>query len=228
MWSVSTLHGQDGLQNIRLVAPRRITMVHTMRLRRTIREVTYDFEDLRDLLAKASPYRSGDALAGIAAESGEQRAAAQMTLADLPLQAFLRRGAGALRERRSHPPDSRHPRSGCLSSVVVAYRGRFSRLAALRCRDGRDAGCRRAGVDSGDGGGCQQVDAGAGPDPGGAQDTRGHTVQDDGRTRGKALYAAAAEPSPGRPGRDRGVHDRWPAAWLREMRSSGSILSRTM
>jgi ethanolamine ammonia-lyase large subunit len=60
-----------------------------MRLRRTIREVSYEFEDLRDLLAKASPYRSGDALAGIAAESGEQRAAAQMTLADLPLQAFL-------------------------------------------------------------------------------------------------------------------------------------------
>jgi ethanolamine ammonia-lyase large subunit len=60
-----------------------------MRLRRTIREVSYEFEDLRDLLAKASPYRSGDALAGIAAESSEQRAAAQMTLADLPLQAFL-------------------------------------------------------------------------------------------------------------------------------------------
>jgi ethanolamine ammonia-lyase large subunit len=64
-------------------------MIATMRLRRKIREVTYHFEDLRDLLAKASPYRSGDALAGIAAESGEQRAAAQMTLADLPLRAFL-------------------------------------------------------------------------------------------------------------------------------------------
>ena len=64
-------------------------MIATMRLRRKIREVTYHFEDLRDLLAKASPYRSGDALAGIAAESGEQRAAAQMTLADVPLRAFL-------------------------------------------------------------------------------------------------------------------------------------------
>jgi ethanolamine ammonia-lyase large subunit len=85
---VSILHGEDGLQDIR-PAPVRITMIHTMRLRRTIRDVTYQFEDLRDLLAKASPYRSGDALAGIAAESGEQRAAAQMTLADLPLQSFL-------------------------------------------------------------------------------------------------------------------------------------------
>ena len=60
-----------------------------MRLRRTIREITYHFEDLRDLMAKASPYRAGDALAGIAAESAEQRAAAQMTLADVPLRDFL-------------------------------------------------------------------------------------------------------------------------------------------
>ena len=42
-------------------------MVQTMRLSRKIREVTYNFEDLRELMAKASPYRSGDALAGIAA-----------------------------------------------------------------------------------------------------------------------------------------------------------------
>ena len=89
---VFILGGQDGLQDIRsanLGAPERITMIATMRLRRKIREVTYHFEDLRDLLAKASPYRSGDALAGIAAESSEQRVAAQMTLADVPLRAFL-------------------------------------------------------------------------------------------------------------------------------------------
>src|ERR1700677_4903763 len=61
----------------------------SMRLRRKIRDITYNFEDLRDLMAKASPYRAGDALAGIAAESAEQRAAAQMTLADVPLRDFL-------------------------------------------------------------------------------------------------------------------------------------------
>ena len=60
-----------------------------MRLSRKIRDVTYQFEDLRELLAKASPYRSGDALAGIAAASSEQRVAAQMTLADVPLRTFL-------------------------------------------------------------------------------------------------------------------------------------------
>jgi ethanolamine ammonia-lyase large subunit len=40
-------------------------------------------------LAKASPARSGDALAGVAAESDEERVAAQMALADVPLQRFL-------------------------------------------------------------------------------------------------------------------------------------------
>src|SRR6201996_4788699 len=64
-------------------------MMQGIRLRRKIRETMYHFEDLRDLLAKASPYRSGDALAGIAAETQEQRAAAQMALADLPLRTFL-------------------------------------------------------------------------------------------------------------------------------------------
>jgi len=64
-------------------------MDQSMLLRRKIREVTYHFEDLRDLLAKATPYRSGDALAGIAADTAEERAAAQMTLADVPLKAFL-------------------------------------------------------------------------------------------------------------------------------------------
>jgi len=47
------------------------------------------FGDLRMLLAKASPMRSGDALAGIAASSEEERVAARMLLADLPLRAFL-------------------------------------------------------------------------------------------------------------------------------------------
>ena len=55
----------------------------------TIGERVYKFIDLKDLLAKASPFRSGDALAGIAASSYEERIAAQMTLAELPLSTFL-------------------------------------------------------------------------------------------------------------------------------------------
>jgi ethanolamine ammonia-lyase large subunit len=50
----------------------------------------YTFGDLATLLAKASPLRSGDQLAGLAAETGEERVAAQYALADLPLTTFLR------------------------------------------------------------------------------------------------------------------------------------------
>jgi len=49
----------------------------------------YLFPDLKTLLAKASPPRSGDVLAGIASQSGEERVAAQYALADLPLKTFL-------------------------------------------------------------------------------------------------------------------------------------------
>jgi len=45
--------------------------------------------NLRELLAKASPARSGDQLAGLAADSAEERARAQIKLADVPLKAFL-------------------------------------------------------------------------------------------------------------------------------------------
>ncbi|WP_126945392.1 ethanolamine ammonia-lyase subunit EutB [Xanthomonas sp. BRIP62418] len=49
----------------------------------------FRFADLKTLLAKATPPRSGDQLAGLAADSGLQRVAAQMALADLPLRHFL-------------------------------------------------------------------------------------------------------------------------------------------
>src|SRR5260370_25182196 len=55
----------------------------------TLGGTRYAFADLRSLLARASPARSGDALAGIAAGSAEERVAAQMALADLPLKALL-------------------------------------------------------------------------------------------------------------------------------------------
>jgi len=60
-----------------------------MAFRITIRNVSYVFDDLKTLLAKASPYRSGDALAGLTADSYEERIAAQMVLADVSLETFL-------------------------------------------------------------------------------------------------------------------------------------------
>jgi ethanolamine ammonia-lyase large subunit len=57
--------------------------------RHAIDATTYVFDDLCDLLAKATPPRSGDRLAGVAAESAAQMIAARMALADVPLRQFL-------------------------------------------------------------------------------------------------------------------------------------------
>ena len=60
-----------------------------MSYRFTVHNHNYVFEDLKTLMAKATPFRSGDALAGIAADSYKERVAAQMCLADMPLKTFL-------------------------------------------------------------------------------------------------------------------------------------------
>jgi ethanolamine ammonia-lyase large subunit len=49
----------------------------------------HTFPDLRTLMARATPHRAGDGLAGVAAGSMAERVAAQMALADLPLTTFL-------------------------------------------------------------------------------------------------------------------------------------------
>ncbi len=55
----------------------------------TLSGIRYVFDDLRMLLARATPLRSGDALAGLAASSAAERVAAQMALADVPLATIL-------------------------------------------------------------------------------------------------------------------------------------------
>ena len=57
--------------------------------RHVIDATSYQFDGLRDLLAKATPPRSGDRLAGVAADSARQMIAARMALADVPLKQFL-------------------------------------------------------------------------------------------------------------------------------------------
>ena len=57
--------------------------------RHTIGAHSYVFENLRELLAKATPPRSGDRLAEIAAETAQEMIAARMALADVPLRQFL-------------------------------------------------------------------------------------------------------------------------------------------
>lgn len=60
-----------------------------MNFRETIGARSYRFDSLATLLAKASPLRSGDELAGLAADTEEERAAAKMALAAVPLRTFL-------------------------------------------------------------------------------------------------------------------------------------------
>ena len=60
-----------------------------MAYRITVGQHARVFPDLRTLLAKATPLRSGDVLAGLAAESEEERAMARLCLADVPLRDFL-------------------------------------------------------------------------------------------------------------------------------------------
>ena len=60
-----------------------------MSFRHAIGGTSFVFDDLRMLLARATPFRSGDALAGVAAASAAERVAAQRALADLPLRHFL-------------------------------------------------------------------------------------------------------------------------------------------
>ena len=59
------------------------------RFSHTIDSHTYAFGSLKELLAKATPLRSGDVLAGVAASSARERVAAQLALAEVPLALFL-------------------------------------------------------------------------------------------------------------------------------------------
>ncbi|MEQ1598891.1 MAG: ethanolamine ammonia-lyase subunit EutB [Methylotenera sp.] len=60
-----------------------------MTYRYSVGSQTYQFADLKDVLAKATPARSGDYLAGVAAETYAERMAARMCLAEIPLKTFL-------------------------------------------------------------------------------------------------------------------------------------------
>ena len=60
-----------------------------MKYKFSINNLNYTFKDLKEVLAKASPHRSGDALAGVAAKDNKERVSAQYVLSDIPLKEFL-------------------------------------------------------------------------------------------------------------------------------------------
>jgi len=99
---------------------------------------------LQTLLAKASPLRSGDQLAGIAAETGEERVAAQYALADLPLRTFLDEHVVpyATDEVTRLIVDTQD--RAAFSAIAHLTVGGFPRLAALGYDDDRGAHGARA------------------------------------------------------------------------------------
>ncbi len=82
---IITTEQKTAVTNTHNPSPRYTRMTYT----KYFKGRSYSFDDLKTLLAKASPLRSADELAGIAATSAEERAVAQWVLADLPLTAFL-------------------------------------------------------------------------------------------------------------------------------------------
>jgi len=60
-----------------------------MKYYQTVGSFAYSFDDLKTVLAKATPEKSGDRMAGLGAESEKERIAAKLVLADIPLRTFL-------------------------------------------------------------------------------------------------------------------------------------------
>ena len=63
---------------------------------------TYSFKNLVDLMAKATPKRSGDDLAGVSAKNSKERVVAQMRLAEVPLKTFLTQMLSLMKMMKLH------------------------------------------------------------------------------------------------------------------------------
>ena len=139
----------------------------------TLAETRYAFDDLRTLLARATPFRSGDALAGLAAASAAERVAAQMALADVPLATILAEPVIPYETDEvtrliidSHDAAAFAP----VASLTV---GEFREFLLARRTGDADRAARRP--HAGDGRRGQQADAPAGPDRGRARSAASST-----------------------------------------------------
>ena len=140
--------------------------------RHTIDTTTHVFDDLRDLLAKATPPRSGDRLAGIAAESAEQMVAARMALADVPLTRFLQEAVVPYEDDEVTRLILDGHDAAAFAPVRLADGGIVPRLPALGRGDAPMSSETRARRHAGDGGGRLETDAQPGSHPG-RQEMRG-------------------------------------------------------
>ena len=107
--------------------------------RQVVGATSYVFDDLRELLAKATPPRSGDRLAGIAAESAEATIAARMALADVPLKQFLNEAVIPYEDDEVTRLILDTHAMQAFAPISLADRRWLSRLAVVRRRNQRDA-----------------------------------------------------------------------------------------
>jgi ethanolamine ammonia-lyase large subunit len=157
----------------------------------------YLFEDLRTLMARATPFRSGDALAGVAAASAAERVAAQRALAELPLKHFLAEVVipyeadevtRLISDRHDAAPSHPSPTSPSAASATGCWGGGHRRARRPRAR-----------ADAGDGGGRQQDLPAAGPRLDRREVPRRHALPQHDRPAGHAVDPPAAERPGGRP-----------------------------
>ena len=181
----------------------------------TVGAVTYRFPDLRTLLAKATPARAGDSLAGLAAPTAEERVAAQMTLAEVPLAAFLSEPVVPYEadevtrlildrhDAAAFAPVA-HLTVGDFRDWLLAYETDAAALARARARP-----------HARDGGGGLEAHAQPGPGDRGAEVPGRHALPQHARPRRAAVDPPPAQPPDRRPEGHRRQHPRRPALRLR-------------
>ena len=104
-----------------------------MLLRTKLFGKTYEFPDLRLLMGKANEEKSGDRLAGVAAESAAERAAAKFVLAEVPLQRPARQPGWPRTSRtRSRASSRTRVNETIYAEVQGLDGGRAARVAAGR------------------------------------------------------------------------------------------------
>ena len=103
-----------------------------MAFRQAIGTTSYAFADLKELMAKATPPRSGDRLAGIAAATAEENVAAKMALADVPLKRILAEPLIPYEDDEVTRLILDSHDATAFAPIAVADRRRVPRLAAVR------------------------------------------------------------------------------------------------
>ena len=153
----------------------------------------YAFADLKEVLAKASPARSGDQLAGLAAATAQERVAAMTVLADIPLKRFLEEPVVPYEADEvtrlildRHDPAAYSPISGFtvgqLREWLLDYATTGRELAAASRRP-----------DAGNGGGGFEAVSESGFDSDRQQMQSGHAVSQHTGAPGPAVGSAPAE-----------------------------------